>query len=962
MVMVAFGLAGAACIVARGQTPTWFGLADGGLVQPALASGSPPRFSLLQWQRGGDDVPPVLALVARVRLGNTIGGMATWGSNGWEVYPEIAGGVEMGRSTTFDLDGPHPQGPEPERIFAIRGGDGPSRVAMWTGSAWVHVGTLREPHGDAWGALGTFDADGDGPGRPVLIHANQRVSVWNGSGPWIDRGEVAGVGTNRVNTVVSFDPDADGPDGGPMTPRLVVAGQFTAIGGAAAQNLAAWDGVRWLPMPGLMSPGPVGQLAVHDFDGPLPGGPAPAELVAMTRTSLESQPLITTDAVAWNGTSWRRLADTTFDIPGDAAFPLNAASIGSGASARLLALGRFTTFAGVEVGRVAAYDEASRRFVPLSASNGAGFDSAFIDSIASVDLDADAGPLAPSLFASGVNLACDGVAIPDIARWNGDRWQPVTGAYTRTAGTPSVESISVVNDQSLVIGTFTGLNGVEGFNGLASFDGLHVSPMGQGIGAGTIGHGTVVRFDPDADGPNAGTLYASGSFVSAWDGSAWTRVLSAADGRSPTRTLAVHDFDGPGPGLPRLIVPVMSGTPLGGCVLEYDGVTWSRVRGGSGGGVGVSDASPRASALLSHDWDADGPRLPVLYTVTSATSAGGVAIQGTAFHDGVAWRAMGRGWTGTLPKNLVVFDTDGAGPRAAEIVAGGGIEGRSSGAAAGVCAWDGTAWRELGRFNDAVHEVAVFDPDGDPDGPRPPRLIACGAFTASNATALNRLASWNTTTQAWEPLSANQPAFNATVRALGVERPFGPRGPQRLAVGIGDRVLRFTHLGPAWCDPPALPADTTVAESAALTLTASVNPAYAGTTYRWLRDGTPAPRGDGLVGVFTRELTAATPVLAQASPDDSGVYTLEMTNAAGVSRSRGATVTVSGGDPVCPADFNRDGFIDFFDFADFTGCFEGLPGSCPADRHPDLAPDFNADGFVDFFDYLDFTAAFESGC
>jgi hypothetical protein len=55
---------------------------------------------------------------------------------------------------------------------------------------------------------------------------------------------------------------------------------------------------------------------------------------------------------------------------------------------------------------------------------------------------------------------------------------------------------------------------------------------------------------------------------------------------------------------------------------------------------------------------------------------------------------------------------------------------------------------------------------------------------------------------------------------------------------------------------------------------------------------------------------------------------------------------------VCKIDFNRDGFVDFFDYTDFVIAFEsGLPSA-----------DFNADGFLDFFDYGDFVAAFETGC
>jgi hypothetical protein len=60
--------------------------------------------------------------------------------------------------------------------------------------------------------------------------------------------------------------------------------------------------------------------------------------------------------------------------------------------------------------------------------------------------------------------------------------------------------------------------------------------------------------------------------------------------------------------------------------------------------------------------------------------------------------------------------------------------------------------------------------------------------------------------------------------------------------------------------------------------------------------------------------------------------------------------------PSCPADFNGDGFLDFFDYDDYVSCFE--TGTCP----PGRTADFNGDGFADFFDYDDFVAAFERGC
>jgi hypothetical protein len=60
--------------------------------------------------------------------------------------------------------------------------------------------------------------------------------------------------------------------------------------------------------------------------------------------------------------------------------------------------------------------------------------------------------------------------------------------------------------------------------------------------------------------------------------------------------------------------------------------------------------------------------------------------------------------------------------------------------------------------------------------------------------------------------------------------------------------------------------------------------------------------------------------------------------------------------PSCPADFNGDGFADFFDFDDYVTCFES--GVCP----PGKTADFDGDGFVDFFDFDQFVNAFETGC
>jgi RHS repeat-associated protein len=52
------------------------------------------------------------------------------------------------------------------------------------------------------------------------------------------------------------------------------------------------------------------------------------------------------------------------------------------------------------------------------------------------------------------------------------------------------------------------------------------------------------------------------------------------------------------------------------------------------------------------------------------------------------------------------------------------------------------------------------------------------------------------------------------------------------------------------------------------------------------------------------------------------------------------------------ADFNRDGFVDFFDYDDFVACFE--ESDCPEGT----TADWNDDGFGDYLDYDTFVAAF----
>jgi hypothetical protein len=109
-------------------------------------------------------------------------------------------------------------------------------------------------------------------------------------------------------------------------------------------------------------------------------------------------------------------------------------------------------------------------------------------------------------------------------------------------------------------------------------------------------------------------------------------------------------------------------------------------------------------------------------------------------------------------------------------------------------------------------------------------------------------------------------------------------------------------------------------------------------SYQWRKDG--------------HDITGATFAMLHIMPagaDDAGEYDCVVSNQCVSVTSTAATVSVV---QCCPADFNGDMQVDFFDYLDFAVAFDA----------EDPMADFNGDMQVDFFDYLDFAMAFDAGC
>lgn len=147
----------------------------------------------------------------------TVGRLVRWDGAAWQGFDPGSGGQVINAITSFDDDGDG----APSMIVAIGGGSSSTafqRIRRWTGSAWVHLGTMTQGHAFA---LQSFDDDGDGVpslfafGRwdsPAGIALAQRWQMDAGTGAWMPFGPMltadffqeAGAG------LVAFDDDLDG--------------------------------------------------------------------------------------------------------------------------------------------------------------------------------------------------------------------------------------------------------------------------------------------------------------------------------------------------------------------------------------------------------------------------------------------------------------------------------------------------------------------------------------------------------------------------------------------------------------------------------------------------------------------------------------------------------------------------------------------------------------------------------
>lgn len=898
--------------------------------------------------------------------------------------------------TSWDPDGPGPEQPRP----VIAGdysqlGGAIADVAMWDGGRWNAFGdgTSAVVH-----TMTAWDADGPGPGRPLLVAGGDfiythegrldRIAAWDGVS-WRAIGERV---SGPVRAVLTRTPDA-APDSAQVV-ELVAGGDFVVIDEAIVNRIARWNGVEWAAM-GAGFNSRVRALTNWDPDGA--GG---ADLSVVAGGEFTTSGGVSVRRVArWTGSVWEPLTvGTTGRVNALCAWDPD----GPGPAAELLVVaGEFTAAGGAPANRIAIWDGAA--WSPL----GSGVNAA-VHAVGVWDVDGD-GPGPARLVAAGDFTTAGGATANRMAMWDGVEWRSIsTGASSTVRAVTAMPTGPSAQPELVAAGDFVTMGDLT-VNRVARHDGNGWRPFGGGFNAAVA---EMMLWDRDGDGPARPEVIAGGDFVTAggvacghiarWDGLTWHPLGTGTDGT--VLALTAWDPDGPG-GEPGRLIAGGGFAKAGGApalnIAQWDGVSWSPMAAGLSGSV---------ESLTTWDSDGDGPAERVVVACGNfSTTPGGTVLNRIAWWDGEEWQPLGEGFNSRAAA-VVTWDPDGAGPLGDELIATGNFRYTGDTPVDFIARWDGARWRPMGGFAlGGANTFAVWDPDGE--GPRPQELLAAGSMTlrgtsgpvrnvvrwdgaewvqavADTGSIVLSLLRWNPDGQGPDELIAGgrfsergyilhwdgsqwremQNGVNQFVRALVEWRPSAEAPPELLAGGDfyqldGEGCGHWAKWTLTGAPTVAIhPESVDVIEEDTAVLIAAPSTGYdvdGPVVFQWMRDGVAIQNGPGGASSGGGVVSGATGSLASGEvsvltvdgvrPSDSGAYTVVLSNGCGEATSEPGLLGV---EERCPADLNGDGFVDFSDYLEFLNLYDAQ----------DPRADFNRDGFVDFTDYLEFLNLYDAGC
>ncbi len=567
-------------------------------------------------------------------------------------------------------------------------------LASWNSTrAWAAQGDEHWWDGFAWPGAGL-----DGPVSCMAVHGGELIiggrftlaggvavdhlARWDGSA-WSRLGDrvLSHLSRAYIGHIASYGNE------------LFVAGNFDHIGDIPAANLAVWNGVELRPWAVELPSGArlqtVTQFAVVD-----------GKLFVCGWFDQDSTTFY--GLAQWDGMSWTLLPTSELPI-GQQIWALTSYE------GRLVVGGGFTSIGGQSIRRIAAWD--GSRWSPVGGGIGSDTDSGELVLALTVHDG--------KLVAGGRFLMAGGVAVDNIAQWDGAIWKSVAGGMNG-----SVDRLAEYDGRLIAAGLFSRAGSGEAYR-IAQWDGAAWSPVGEWLadqhiyGFAVFESELVVGGEFRAAGSNAA------SNVAAWDGNVWRAVdprarISGLGLNGIVEAFAVHGSD--------LLVGgqfTVAGTLEVAALARWDGDSW---------------ASFGLQAEYVRDIAVDGERVFVSGSLRDPLN--GTAHQ-IAEWDGSTWRFLPPPPMSYLATLLHVEGTLYAGGRE------------------GVLRWDGTSWHDLGAIvGNWVVALSVYQG----------KLVAGGRFTSIGGVSANRIAIWDGTS--WSPLgggmSGVQPYSDADIQDLTV--------------------------------------------------------------------------------------------------------------------------------------------------------------------------------------------------
>lgn len=606
--------------------------------------------------------------------------------------------------------------------FTTIGGAAIPHAARFDGAAWRSCG------GGPGDVITAGALDGDG----VLC------VVGAGDAPWIRRWDgvawstvapapLRGIGRRKILAVTRFEG------------RVVIGGLFDEVGGTAAQNVAAWDGTRWVALgdgvtiPQAPASDCVTSLAVH------------AGRLVVAGWFSHSGPDETPNVATWDGTRWRALGGGIDGFVNGLAvhrsdlYAVGTLSSAGNSFARTVARWNGSHWKGIEASLPRDFRMWSLSSVgdELLAMGRIQTDSdfgiivgpeGFYTALASWDgrtwtlqtpefhngsparfTQFEGQLVAAGWFESVGDAAVNGLAMRRDGTWRGIASGFGLAAPDDDAGFPAKARVFVEFQGDLIVGGRFDFAGDHRVRGVARWTGAEWQPMGTGV------EGQVQALAVWGDRLVAGGTFREAGGVAAhnvavWDGTSWSALGAGFEGS--VCALAVHEN--------RLVAGGSfnkSGAAWRFNVARWNGSTWESMRDGLFYTVHAL-AVYRGELLAGGNFQWDGQR----------------AVRAVARWTGDAWEELGGGVEGGVMHLRVANE---------RLYAVGGFSRAGTAVTHGIASWDGSTWSAIGDradlfFRDAAWYNGELVASASYYAPRPAVRGRLYRFDGSNWTPLSR--------------------------------------------------------------------------------------------------------------------------------------------------------------------------------------------------------------------------------